>query len=152
MSSLEVRPLSGIASWIDRAGALLEAHRLELTTNPDLMVLKPRVETYEALEAAGKLLVLGLFEDDDLVGYSANLIDSNLHYGDLSVCQNDVLFVSQKHRRSRGGLLLIRTTEREARGRGARLMLWHAKPGTALDKLMPALGYRVQDIIHSKVI
>ena len=152
MSSLVVRPLFGIASWIERAWDLLCAHREELTTNPDLIVLKPRVAAYETLEDAGKLLVLGLFDGDDLVGYSANLIDCNLHYGDLLVCQNDVLFVSPAHRQSRGGLLLIRTTEQEAKLRGAALMLWHAKPGTALEKLMPALGYRVQDIIHSKVI
>ena len=44
---------------------------------------------------------------------------------------------------------LIKETERMAKERGVQLMLWHAKPNTALEKMMPRLGYGVQDIIFS---
>ena len=37
-----------------------------------------------------------------------------------------------------------------ARDKGARLMLWHAKPGTALEKILPRIGYRVEETAFCK--
>ena len=67
-------------------------------------------------------------------------------------CHNDVLFVAKEYRRGRLGLGLIRATEREAKKRGAQMVSWHAKQGTALEALMPRLGYGVQDIIYSREV
>jgi hypothetical protein len=63
-----------------------------------------------------------------------------------------LLFVTEGKRSGRLGLQLIRKTEEAAKERGARLMLWHAKTGTPLEKMMPRLGYGVQDIIFSTQI
>lgn len=152
MGGITIQQLTGIGQWIARAQPLLEAHREELTTNPDLMVLAPRVDVYEAIEARDKLLVLGAFDGEDLVGYSANIIDTNLHYGDVLVCQNDVLFVDRAYRAGRTGLQLIRATEDLARALSCDIMIWHAKPNTTFNALLPRLDYRVQDVIHSKVL
>lgn len=132
------------------ATALLEEHWQEVALNKDLMRLKPLPKVYEALEASGKLLSLGAFVGDELVGYSATLVVPHLHYGDLIYANNDVLFLAARHRHSSLGLRLIRETERQAKLRGARLMCWHAKPGSALDALLARKGYAVQDIIYSK--
>lgn len=140
------------SEWIDKAWTLLQAHRRELTTNPDIMELRPRRDRYEALEAAGFMVSLGLFDGDSLIGYSVNIVDANLHYGDLVIAQNDVLFVHPRYRKSQDGLALIHATEDAVRARGAHMMLWHAKEGTALHGLMPRLGYRVQDIVFSRVL
>lgn len=132
---------------------LFVEHREELTTNKDLMVLKPFAAGYQALAEAGALLVLAAYgPNDELIGYSANVIAPNMHYSDLIVCQNDVLFISKAHRGSTVGIRLIRETEIEAARRGCRMMLWHAKPDTALDSILPRLGCKVQDVIYSKVI
>ena len=138
--------------WIERAWPLLEAHREELTTNPDLMVLDPDIARYQTLETAGALLSLGLFKDERLVGYSINALFTNLHYGDLLVCQNDLLFIDRAHRKGMAGVRLIATTESMAKDRGAQMMLWHAKPNTALHAMLPRMGYRVQDIVYSQVL
>ncbi|WP_343684015.1 GNAT family N-acetyltransferase [Asticcacaulis sp.] len=148
--SLEIRPILA-SQWIDRAWPLLEAHRHELTTNPDLMQLEPRRGLYEALDARGVLLSLGLFDGDELVGYSVNIIDHNLHYGSVLVSQNDLLFVHPDYRHGRDGLRLIKATEDAARERGAHMVIWHAKPDTSFDALLPRLGYRVQDVMYSRV-
>lgn len=144
--TVEFREL-GAAEFLDMALPLLAEHRDELATDKALMVLNPDREKYEMLDAAGVLLVIGAFRGGELIGYSANIVCPNMHYSDLWQCQNDVLFVTRAHRKGPLGLKLIRETERRGRERGAEIMLWHAKPGTNLDKLMPRLGATVQDVI-----
>lgn len=144
--TVELREL-GAAHFLDIAMPLLAEHREELATDKALMVLKPDVARYIALDEMGALLVIGAFINGRLVGYSVNIIHANLHYSDLVMCQNDVLFVSKAHRKGSLGLRLIRETQRRGKARGAMIMLWHAKPGTNLDKLMPRMGGAVQDVI-----
>ena len=140
------------SEWIERAWPLLEEHREELTTNPDIMVLKPDVERYQALEQAGLLLSLGLFRDESLIGYSVNALFTHSHYSDLLLCQNELLFIAKEHRKGMAGVRLIAATEQAARERGADMMMWHAKPQTTLDRLLPRMGYRLQDIVYSQVL
>jgi predicted GNAT superfamily acetyltransferase len=105
------------------------------------------------MEASGALFILAAFNQDGvLVGYSVNFVMRHLHYADLCVASNDLLFVSKEHRHGRLGLQLIRATEARAKEEGARLMLWHAKPNTPLADIMPRLGYGVQDIIFSREV
>ena len=86
------------------------------------------------------------------MGYSINFIGPHMHYSNLRYAHNDALFVKAGHRGGTLGLRLMRETERLAREQGARMMMWHAKPDTALHKLLPRLGYAVQDIAFSKEI
>lgn len=133
--------------FFEEAAALLIEHREELATDKALMVLKPAEAQYLAIEASGCLMVLGAYRGTRLIGYSVNLVTPNLHYSDLTQCQNDVLFLTKDERKGSAGLRLIRKTHELAIDRGARIMLWHAKPGTNLDKLMPRMGASVQDVI-----
>lgn len=132
------------------AGGLFAEHHAEISTHPHLMRVEPDWDRYLALEARGLLLPLAVFaEDEQMVGYSINIMVRHLHY-DLVMAINDMLFVSKPHRRGRLGLQLIRATEATARAMGAKLMLWPAKERTNLAELCPRLGYRVQDIVFSK--
>ena len=145
-----IRPILA-TDYLDQMWPLLAAHREELTVYPEIMQLDPDVETYIKLEDAGRLMSLGVFDHDELIGYSVNIVARNLHYGVL-VCQNDVLYLTPEHRRGPLGLRLIRDTERHASGMGARVMIWHAKHGTALDGLLPRIGYQVQEIMYSRAL
>lgn len=138
--------------WIEQAWRLLEAHREELTTNKGLMILKPDISTYEMLESKNALLSLGAFDGEEIVGYSVNILAHNLHYSDVMMCQNDVLYVREDKRQGPTGLKLIYETERLAKDRGADLMLWHAKPDTNLNDILPRLAYRVQDVVYTRVL
>ena len=94
---------------------------------------------------------LAAYDGDEVVGYAVSIIaPSHLHYADLCYVSNDALFVKKSHRGGSTGLRLMRETERIAKERGAKLVLWHAKEGTRLDALLTRLGYGVQDIIFSK--
>ena len=129
---------------------LFEEHRDELTTNKELMKLNPDMGKYYKLEEDGVLLTLAAYDGQTLIGYSVNFIGAHLHYKDVVVCNNDLLFLTKNYRQSRIGLQLIGKTEEAAKERGAHLVLWHAKENTTLAKMMPRLGYGVQDIIFSK--
>lgn len=134
------------------ARPLLAEHWEEVALNKDLMVLEPNVDAYERLESCGALFALGAFDGEQLVGYSATMVQQHLHYKDLRYAVNDVLFVAKSHRSGRAGIRLMQETERIAKERGAQLMLWHAKPETALGAILPRMGYAVQDIIYSKAL
>lgn len=141
---------STVADKITQCGALLDEHWHESARNKHLMVLKPDLARYEALEAAGALLGLFAYVDGEIVGYSVNVLSPHLHYVDLVCAHNDVLFIAKSHRNSPLGLRLIRATRRAAAARGAHLMLWHAKEGTPLSQILPKLGCKVQEIIYSE--
>lgn len=143
---------STVSEMLANAGELFEEHWDEIALNKQVMVLKPDEDRYRAMEQAGSLLILAAWEGETLVGYSVNFIVNHLHYADLRLCSNDLLFITRSKRAGRLGLKLIRETEKRAAEMGARLMLWHAKQDTALAVMMPKMGYGVQDIIFSKEI
>ena len=129
---------------------LFEEHREELTTNKELMVLKPDILKYQRLFNLGALHSLIALEGTEVVGYSINIMDNSLHYMDVKFFNNDVLFLTKAHRKGRTGIKLIKATEELAKEVGADMMLWHAKPDTNLDKLLTRWKYKTQDVIYSK--
>lgn len=148
---LELREIVA-TDHIAEAWILLEDHRLELATNKGLMVLNPDIATYLRLEENQSMLSLGAYDGNEIVGYSVSIVHCNLHYADVIMCQNDVLFLKESYRTGANGLRLIRETERLARERGCHMMLWHAKMDTTFMAILHKLGYGVQDIIYSKAL
>jgi GNAT superfamily N-acetyltransferase len=149
LKSTSMRPIVA-SEWIERAAPLLQQHWEEIALNKQLMVLKPDAETYRRLEQQNKLVSVGAFAGDELVGYSVNLLQNHLHYADLVVAMNDVLYLAPEYRQGSAGRRLLDATEKAVRDRGARMLCWHAKPETALNAILPRLGYGVQDVIFSK--
>jgi len=70
----------------------------------------------------------------------------------LLIAQNDVLYLVPERRESRIGLSLINATVSVAKGMDAKLMLWHAKYGTAMDQLLERMDYDILDIVRAKRI
>lgn len=140
-----------LGDWSDVTDLpILEEHWDEVAKNKKLMVLNPDWAKYKLLADAGMLFCLVAYADNEIVGYSFNMLDTHLHYADLVYCNNDVLFVKKEYRSSTLGLRLIKETELEAKRRGAELMLWHAKEHTSLARIFELKKYKVQDIIYSK--
>ena len=134
------------------ADPLFEEHYEEIARNKQIMKLKPNYQLYEALNSTGWLFIYVAMRDDVCIGYSMNIMMHHLHYADLRIAQNDILFVKKEFRGGRLGLRLLKVTEDHARSEGCKLMLWHAKENTALAKLLPKLKYGVQEIMYSKEI
>lgn len=138
-------------SWWTAQGVirtLMEEHYDEVVTLKRLMHLNPRWDAYDALDDAGHLVSIIATADGKPAGYSLNIIDQHLHYADLTVMQNDVLFVAKRYRNSSLGLKIMSRTKELARRAGAELMLWHAKPDTPLDSILKRRS-RVQDIVYA---
>ena len=131
---------------------LFEEHYEEIARNKQVMKLKPNYQLYEALNSTGWLFIYVAMRDDVCIGYSMNIMMHHLHYADLRIAQNDILFVKKEFRGGRLGLRLLKATEDHASSEGCKLMLWHAKENTALAELLPKLKYGVQEIMYSKEI
>jgi len=143
---LRTVPLSDIIPL----ASLFEEHWDEVAKNKRLMKLDPDFDRYRLIESSGKLFCIAAVAEDMVVGYSVNIVDSHIHYKGLTVASNDILYVMPMHRKTTVGLRIKRETEAVAKSLGAKLMLWHAKQGTSLDKILQAQHYPVQDIIYSK--
>lgn len=141
---------SSVDEMLANSTQLFSQHWEEIARNKDVMVLKPDEAAYRTMEDAGRLMILAAVKAGQIVGYSVNFIVQHPHYADLTVCQNDLLFIEPTHRQGGAGIRLMRRTEEEGKARGARLMLWHAKEGTPLADILPRMSYSVQDIIFSK--
>ena len=147
----EIR-LATVDEMLAEAQTLFDEHYEEIARNKQVMVLKPDEETYRKAEEMGTIFILSARQNDVLIGYSVNFVSNHLHYADLKLAQNDLLFISKEHRGGRVGLRLIKDTENHARSLGCKLMLWHCKPNTPLNEILPRLKYGVQDVIYSKEI
>ena len=144
--------LSTIADIDGRTDSLFQEHYEEIARNKEIMKLKPNRPMYHALEETGALFLHAAMQGDDFIGYSINIVQHHLHYADLKYCQNDVLFIKKEFRGGRIGLRLMKATENHAKSLGCKLMLWHCKPDTPLNEILPRLKYGVQDVIYSKEI
>ena len=133
--------------------SLLKEHWQEVAKNKEVMVLDPNWVRYQALHDAGMMFTLYAFDEDEtLLGYSCNIIDKHMHYNGLTVVSNDVLFVSKAARNSSVGLRLMAAIESKAKALGAKLVRWHAKENSPLDRILKAKRLPVQDIIYSKTL
>ncbi len=149
ISKTEIK-LATVDEMLAEAQTLFDEHYEEIARNKHVMVLKPDEETYRKSEEMGTIFILSARQGDKLIGYSVNFVTNHLHYADLKLAQNDLLFISKEHRGGRIGLKLIKETEKHATLLGCKLMLWHAKESTTLAHMLPRLKYGVQDIIFSK--
>lgn len=133
----EINRLAAMRHWID---PLLESHYDELCTDK-AMVLNPDWERYAAMLAAGNLVMVAAFDDDrpgfgNCVGYTFCFLSPHIHYKDTLVAWNDVLFLHKDYRTGSAGSRLMKATALACAQRGVKKLLWHAKPGTALDTIM----------------
>lgn len=131
---------------------MFREHWDEVAKNKSLMVLKPDYDKYIMLENIGVMKTLVAYMDDEVVGYSVNFLQPHLHYSDVISCFNDIVFLRKDKRNSPVGLRLIKATEKAAKEWGAHMMLWHVKEDSSIDKILPRIGYGIQDIVYSRVL
>lgn len=136
----------------DILAPLLRQHAAELGAGSALKSAAPNWEAYRALENTGSLLAVVAYAGEQIVGYATVFIGAHLHHVGLRYAHSDALYVLPTHRRGGLGLSLIRETERLAKEGGARLIMWHAKPDSALEKILPRIGYGVEETAYCKEI
>jgi hypothetical protein len=97
-------------------------------------------------------LALGVFDGDEIVGYTNSLISESLHYRGVVICQNDAIYLRANRRRGALGLRLMRETERVAYMRGADMVVWQCKPDTPMHALLARGRYALQDLVYTRAL
>lgn len=106
--------------------------------SPELPDAQPQWEQYAALEAAGLLSAAVAREAGMLIGFVSVLRSDLPHYGGrVSVVES--LFVTTGRRCTRAGRALIQAAEALSAGEP---LLITARAGSALEAILPRLGYR----------
>lgn len=143
--AVELRP-STIAEIRKHGRALVQAHSDE--AEPDLAAgLDLNWEGYESADAGGMLIVLVAWEGRSMVGYAVAAVFESLHYAGMLFCQHDALYVIPRLRGRRVGARLLEALRTEARDRGCRRLLMHAKPQSKLESLLRLRGFREEETI-----
>jgi hypothetical protein len=138
--------LSVIRKDID---SLLDLNYAELTLNKQCIKLNPDWEKYAKLEHEGKLTIFTVRDDSDLVGYSFFFIDTHIHYKDLLVATNDVLFLHKDYRKGMTGIKFLKFCDSNLAG--VDKIVWHVKDSNDFKPILYRMGYNNEDTILGKL-
>jgi hypothetical protein len=131
---------------------LIEEHYQELTLNKGVVKLNPDWARYQKLEDENKLHIFTARNDGKLVGYSFFFLDTHIHYRDLLVATNDVLYLTASYRLGITGIRLIKYSEAELQKLGAKKVTWHIKESKDLSPILNRMGYFAEDTILGKLV
>jgi hypothetical protein len=134
--------------------ALFADHYEELTLDKHAVKLNPIWDEYAALESIGKLLIFTARDGEKLVGYSVFFVRRHMHYADLTVAQNDILFLDKEYRFGRTGIRLIQHSEQQIKERlsGQLKIVWHIKEANDWSAIILRQGYQLEDSIYGKLL
>jgi GNAT superfamily N-acetyltransferase len=135
---LTIRRIS-YASILDspQARALLDEYSAECSI-PEIGTPNPQRETYARMESSGLMDSFGVFEGEDLVGFATVLVFVLPHYG-VKILNVESLFLSGAHRRGGLGVALMSHLEAFAREKQCAGVLYNARAGSRLERLLEAL-------------
>lgn len=131
---------------------LLNQHYEELTLNKHVIKLNPDWAEYDRREKAGKFVLITMRDKTTLIGYSAWFINAHIHYMDLIVASNDVLYLKKEYRTGMTGVKLLKKSEEIIKALGANKLTWHIKESNDFSPILKRMGYGVEDIIVGKLI
>jgi len=134
--------------WSDLA-PLIEQHYQEIARYHDIP-LNPDVEQYGQLENTGMFRIYTVRHDDQLIGYAAYLVSTNIHYMDSMQAHQDVLFVTPAYRKSRIGIQLIQYADKQLQQDGVQLVYHHVKINHNFGPLLERLGYELNELLYVK--
>ena len=149
MISYQREFLSQVVLEVDH---LLNLHYQELTLNKDKVKLNPMWSAYQDLETLERFFVYTAREDGELVGYSAFFVNHHLHYAELKVAINDVLFLHPDHRKGTTGIKLLKFCEKSLKDLGVNKLCWHCKLDTSLIPILKRLGYGTEEVSMAKFL
>lgn len=135
--------------WPD-ASPLIAQHWREIAAYPDIP-LDVDLDTYRALEQAGKLCVLTARAGGAVIAYAVFFVLPHPHYRGSLQAHEDVIYVDPAHRGMALGLQLLDASERILRQRGVQVVHHHVKQQhPALGRLLDQSGYTPVETIYSK--
>lgn len=136
----------------DEMLSLLDEHYEELTLNKEVVKLNPDWEEYHKREINNKFVFISMRESGKLIGYSAWFIGPHIHYKDLVVAVNDVIFLKKEYRSGTNGIKLLKKSEEIVKGLGVNKITWHIKESNNFIPILKRMRYSTEDIIVGKIL
>ena len=149
MLDLKIESLFDILSEME---LLTEQHYQEITLYKDKVKLNPDWLLYKKLEENNQFFLFTARVNCELVGYSAFFVKPHIHYKELIVASNDVLFLNKKHRTGLTGIKLIKYSEQKLKEFGANKITWHVKYSNDFRPILHRMGYADEDVIVGKML
>lgn len=131
---------------------LLNLHWEELALNKDKVPLDPQYWVYEKRDADGEVLHVALRNEGKLIGYFVGFVNPGLHYQTCLTLIMDIFFLHPEYRGHKGGILLFKTVELEAKRRGVDRIYLGSKEHKPVGVLFERLGYDLVERTYSKFI
>lgn len=131
---------------------LLEEHYEELTMCKARVKLNPWLDEYMALEKKGSYIAMTVKDDGVVIGYSGFFFKPHLHYRDIAVATNDVLFLKKERRQGMTGVRFLNYCEKVVAQLGADKITYHLKDQVNFSRLLLRKKYFVEDTIYSKFL
>jgi GNAT superfamily N-acetyltransferase len=102
---------------------------------PEIGEANPQRDLYERMEATGLMHTFGAFHMEQLIGFASVLLYVLPHYG-RKVATMESLFVTRPKRTLGAGRKLMRVVEDFARREGCEVLMYSARAGTRLERLL----------------
>lgn len=149
MLELKIESLFDI---MEEMNLLTEQHYQEITLYKDKVKLNPDWNAYKTMEDNKQFFLFTARVNSELVGYSAFFLKPHLHYKDMLVGSNDVLFLKKEHRSGSTGIKLIKYSEQKMKEFGANKIAWHVKYSNDFRPILYRMGYADEDSIVGKML
>lgn len=105
MMTFQVESVSEVIAEMETLNLL---HWKEIATHKHIKKLNPDYDRYYTLEDLGMLRIYTARYNDELVGYFISMLAPHMHYRELNVAVNDILYILPAHRGSTCGYRLIK--------------------------------------------
>jgi GNAT superfamily N-acetyltransferase len=140
------------APFLEEVKPLLPEHYAELALNQDRVPLAPQYDEYLRRDALGMVMAVTVRDAGEFVGYFVGFIAPGLHYSTCLTLQLDIFWIHPDHRGQKGGFLLFKAVEAEAKRRGVQRLFVGSKTHLPADFLFDKLGYTKVESVYSAML
>lgn len=138
--------------YIDDVLPLYEDHWREVCWRRENFVLNPDHEKYRKLEAGGALRIFTARENGIIIGYALFVVQHHLHYKDVKIASNDIVFVDPARRGHWLGIKLLRHAINSMKAEGVKAVSLRMKKELAWGPIARRLGFEpVEEIWNAWV-
>lgn len=131
---------------------LLVEHYHEVAMYQDKIDLNPDWKGYELLSMANALHVYTARANQELIAYTVNIVQPNMHYKDHVYAVNDVIYVDPQYRHTEVAETLIQNSEELLKELGVSVMTFHMKTFKTFEALMDHLDFDKAEYLYMKYI
>jgi GNAT superfamily N-acetyltransferase len=140
------------ATLIEEMKPMLPDHWKELALDQDRVPLSPQYHVYDERDAQGMVLAIALRDAGELVGYFIGFVAPGLHYSTCLTLHLDIFWIHPDHRGQKGGVMLFKAVEAEAKRRGVQRLFVGSKTHLDASFLFEKLGYTKVETTYSAML